>query len=105
MDLYSSCSSTNSSIDSVPILPLHKTTNGLKHIRRQEMLKIYSCQDNRELKTIPGDYLVNLMRECLECANLSSKLKVATLDNLKYKTYSGLLNTFCLLHNSIRVLS
>lgn len=48
------------------------------------------------MKTIPCDYLVNLVREYNECAKLSSKLNVATLDNLKYKTCSVLFNTFFL---------
>ena len=36
------------------------------------------------------------LRECQECAKLSSRQMVATLKNLKYKIYFDLLNTFLL---------
>ncbi len=74
-------------------LPLHKTTDGLKHIKKardvtNEHLPRHTC----EVKTIPDDDPANLMRECHECAKMSSKLNVATLDDQKYKT--GLLYNF-----------
>jgi len=53
-------------------LTLHKTTDGLKHIKKarnvtDELLTSHTC----EMKTIPGDNLVHLIRECHYCAKLN----------------------------------
>lgn len=45
-------------------------------------------------KTAPDDDIVKPMTECQERAKLSLKQKVATPNNLKYKTYSASFNTF-----------
>ena len=52
-------------------------------------------------KTISGDYLMKLIKRMARVSEkLSSKQKVATLKNIKYKTYSYLFNTFLTKQNS-----
>ena len=45
------------------------------------------------------------LRECQECTKLSSRQRVATLKNLKYKIYTDCLTLFWLLRDSICVIS
>ena len=73
----------------IPPLPCHNTTDWLKRIKKGRN-KGTAVNLNAFQVTTSWSWL----RECQECAKLSSRRRVATLKNLNSKIYFDLFNTF-----------